>query len=71
MADLLTAPTRYVQLIGGAVRVGQLAGTTHRHPFAPDGHTGTQCLACYGWTDDPRHAFHRPQYVRTVVDGHG
>lgn len=59
MADLLTAPARYVQLAGGTVRVGQLAGTDALHPFAPDGHSGSSCLACYGWPDDPRHAFHR------------
>lgn len=59
MSDLLTAPARYVQLPAGTVRVGQLAGVTARHPFAPDEHTGTSCLACYGWADDVRHAFHR------------
>jgi hypothetical protein len=60
MADLLTAPARYVRLHLGPVRVGQLAGSDAQHSFAPDGHTGTQCLACYGWTDDARHAFHQP-----------
>jgi hypothetical protein len=60
MSDLLTPPARYVQLTAGTVRVGQLAATDARHPFAPDGHTGTSCLACYGWTDDARHAFHQP-----------
>lgn len=55
MPELLT---RYVRLSAGTVRVGQLAGTAAPHPFAPDGHTGTSCMACYGWVSDPRHAAH-------------
>jgi hypothetical protein len=51
-----TLPPRYVRLRRGTVRVGQLATTGAFHPFAPDGHTGTACLARYGWVTDPRHA---------------
>lgn len=64
MPDVLA---RYAHLAASTIHVGQLAGTATRHPFAPDGHTGTSCLACYGWADDARHAFHRSLGVRTAV----
>jgi len=54
------APARYVRLGRDVVvRVGSLAGTAYLHSHAPDGTTGTQCLACFGWVTDPRHVFHR------------
>lgn len=54
MAD---QPVRYVRLSrGGTVRLGALAGTEVPHAFVPDGHTGTSCLACYGWCNDVRHS---------------
>jgi hypothetical protein len=55
MTDQIIPPARYVELLNGVVRVGQLAGTAARHPFAPDDTTGSSCRACYGWADDPRH----------------
>lgn len=48
-------PKRYIHLPGGPVKVGQLAGTSVRHPHVPDGNTGTLCMACWGWCNDPRH----------------
>lgn len=57
MADLLT---RYVHLNDSIITVGGLVGSDALHPFAPDTHTGTSCLACFGWSDDARHAFHTP-----------
>jgi hypothetical protein len=53
-------PARYVRLAGGAtVQVGALAGTDTVHGCVPDAWTGSSCLACFGWQDDPRHLFHR------------
>lgn len=56
MADM---PTRYLRLPHGAtIQLGGFAGLDITHAFMPDGRTGTSCLACYGWADDARHAFH-------------
>lgn len=37
------------------IPLGALAGTDTGHPFVPDGHTGTSCMACFGWSNDFRH----------------
>lgn len=51
--------TRYIRLPkGGVIHVGGLAGNSALHPFMPDGYTGTSCVACFGWCNDARHAFH-------------
>lgn len=55
MTDQPTQPARYVRLPGGYVHAGQLAGTSARHPYAPDAGTGSTCLACWGYADDYRH----------------
>jgi hypothetical protein len=52
---VIAREVRTVQLRHGVVLVGQLACTGAPHPFIPDRHRGTSCLACYGWVDDPRH----------------
>lgn len=46
---------RVVRLPGGPIALGALAGTSVAHPFVPDGHTGTSCMACFGWCTDYRH----------------
>lgn len=46
---------RVVRLPGGNMPLGALAGTDVAHPFVPDGHTGTSCMACFGWCTDFRH----------------
>lgn len=68
MADALTR-TRYLRLPNGILPVGGLAGTDIAHPHIPDGHTGTSCLACYGWCTDPRHLSRPP--LAGVVVAHG
>lgn len=50
---------RRIRLPGGFLEVGGLAGLPTLHNFTPDGHTGSMCMACFGWVSDPRHAFHR------------
>jgi hypothetical protein len=57
MADLLNR-TRYVHPPVYPVLIGQFAGTDIPHPHIPDRHTGTSCMACFGWCTDARHAFH-------------
>lgn len=60
MTTATRIPTRYVRLSHGVtVRVGSMAGTHYLHNHAPDGGTGTSCLACFGWVTDPRHTFHQ------------
>lgn len=55
MADTATV-RRQIPLAGDkAIAVGALAGTTVAHGFLPDQHTGTSCMACYGWSNDYRH----------------
>lgn len=50
------AGRRYVRLAPKVVvEVGQLAATNVVHPFIADEGTGTSCLACFGWSDDPKH----------------
>jgi hypothetical protein len=39
-----------------AVVVGALVGTDEPHAHVPDGDTGTLCVSCFGWCNDPRHA---------------
>ncbi|MCW2768515.1 MAG: hypothetical protein JWO11_4474 [Nocardioides sp.] len=46
---------RIVRLPGGNMPLGALAGADTVHPFVPDGHTGTSCMACFGWSNDYRH----------------
>jgi hypothetical protein len=46
---------RRVQLRAGTIPLGALAATDVRHTRVPDAHTGSMCLACFGWRDDPRH----------------
>jgi hypothetical protein len=46
---------RIVRLPGGTMPLGALAGADTVHPFVPDGHTGTSCMACFGWSNDVRH----------------
>lgn len=46
---------RVVHLPGGVIPLGALAGSDRAHPFVPDGHTGTLCMACFGWCNDYRH----------------
>lgn len=46
---------RVVRLPAGVIPLGALAGTDVAHPHVPDGNTGTQCLACFGWCTDVRH----------------
>lgn len=50
-----TTDIRVVRLPRGNLPLGALAGTTTAHPFVPDGHTGTSCLLCFGWSNDVRH----------------
>lgn len=58
MTTTTERPARYVRLSGGAtVRVGALAGASTPHDHVPDGHTGSSCMACFGWHDDPRHGY--------------
>lgn len=48
--------TRTVHLPkGSTIRLGALAGTDVAHAHVPDGHTGTLCMACFGWCNDARH----------------
>jgi hypothetical protein len=59
--------TRRIPLPNGtSFAMGALAGTAVAHGFIGDSHTGTQCLACFGWLDDPRHThrYHRLWLVR-------
>lgn len=46
---------RVVNIGRRRVALGAFAGTDIRHPFVPDGHTGTSCMACFGWSNDVRH----------------
>lgn len=61
-------PARYIRFPNGAtVRVGALAGSDAPHPHLPDGHTGTQCLACFGWCNDARHVRHASGFAVVVT----
>ncbi len=46
---------RVVRLPGANIPLGALACSDAPHPFVPDGHTGTSCMACFGWINDYRH----------------
>jgi hypothetical protein len=46
---------RVVRVGDTVVMVGGLAGRDDLHVFVPDGWTGSQCLACFGWYTDTRH----------------
>jgi hypothetical protein len=48
---------RIVRLPGGNMPLGALAGADTVHPFVPDQHTGTSCMACFGWSNDVRHTY--------------
>jgi hypothetical protein len=48
---------RVVRLPGGTFPIGVLAATDTVHTPVPDGSTGTLCMACFGWIDDPRHPY--------------
>lgn len=52
---LAQCEVRVVRLGGVDVEVGGLACSDVQHPFVPDGHLGTQCMACFGWVSDCRH----------------
>lgn len=65
MTVALEAPPRYVRLSPTAVvPVGALAGTHVPHRHVADKGSGSSCLACYGWADDPRHLVRVPRVRR-------
>jgi hypothetical protein len=62
------APARYVKLAPkNIVKVGALAGTDTPHKHAGDAWTGSSCMACFGWSDDPRHLARVPRARRARV----
>jgi hypothetical protein len=46
---------RVVRVGGRRMPLGVLAGTDRPHPYVADGHTGTTCQLCFGWSNDFRH----------------
>lgn len=54
-AILQQRETRVVSIGTRRIPLGALAGTGTAHPFLPDGHAGTSCMACFGWSNDYRH----------------
>lgn len=67
MTATLEAP-RYVRLADRTpVVVGGLAGTDVIHNAVPDAWTGSSCMACFGWKDDPRHLFHKLPSVKRIA----
>lgn len=56
-----------VRLLATSVPLGAFAGTATAHPHTPDSHTGTSCLLCFGWCNDPRHGGHKAN--RTPANG--
>jgi len=51
---------RVVRLPDRTIALGALAGTAVAHGFLPDLHTGTSCVACFGWSNDYRHTHRLP-----------
>ena len=65
MTAVVEAPARYVRLAPkNVVKVGALAGTDIPHKHAGDTWTGSSCMACFGWVDDPRHLVRVPRVRR-------
>ena len=68
MTTLVETPARYVRLGPKAiVQVGQLAATDTPHRHIEDAGSGSSCMACFGWRDDPRHLVRVPR-VRKKKD---
>lgn len=54
-AAVVDREIRRIRIGSTMAPLGVLAGTSTCHPFTPDQTSGTSCLACFGWYDDPRH----------------
>lgn len=55
MTAVVEREIRRVRVGSTVVPLGVLAGTDTGHRFRGDQTSGTSCLLCFGWYDDPRH----------------